>query len=203
MNTLKQFYEILHDKKVNEAMNTDGLTYFQFEISRNILNAFLCYPTLESISFNLEEIERIANVWEGSDEETVFLESSLWNKGQLLPKFSNVNDSLEYKHQIIYPDILQKNKSISFITQEKYHEEINSLFYFLTEEPSFPRKIVREYKKCGWNLDFEFNHNFNDKESSIQLEGSLINFLGPKNNALLMNIFLNNENKTKSSKLKI
>ncbi len=91
-------------------------------------------------------------------------DSSKWNdENQLLPKFFNVNDSLTRNYEIVDYHNLKNNKDIILINQENHHEELSSLFYFLTEEPSFPRKIVKEYKQSGLDLEYNFNYNFKMK----------------------------------------
>jgi hypothetical protein len=228
MNTLQELYYSLNHQKVNNLIKINALDYFKFEVAQNIITTFLCYPSLESLYFDFGDIERISNVWEGSDEETILLGNRLWdskeniensvdfkqskktfeeyvniylknNKECYLPKFDNIDDALAHDNQYIYKNH-HTNSKIKFIKPEQHYSEITSFFYFLTEEPSTISNLLKENKNLGIDWTFEFNHKFNNIEASKNLERQLLKFLGPKNHALLLTISLESNGKNDSIK---
>jgi hypothetical protein len=231
MNTLQELYDSLNHSSINNLSNINALDYFKFKVAQNIIKTFLCYPSLESIYFDFGDIERISNVWEGSDEETIILSNRLWesreniensesfknskktfeeycyiflrnNKDCYLPKFDNINDALIYDSQCIYKNNYNAQSNIKFIDPKKHYTEITNLFFFLTEEPSTISCLLKEHKDVGLDWTFEFNHKFNNIESSKNLEGKILKFLGSRNHALLMTISLNLSEKNDSIKRK-
>lgn len=223
MNTLNELYKSLNDPQILDNLRkTDALNYFKFEVANNVLKTFLCYPSLQSIFFDFGDIERISKVWEGSDEETIILGHKLWdtrenieksedfkkagisfdkyvfqknNSENCFPKFENINDALNCNTQLIFKNNFDEKSNIKFVNSSVYYNEITSLFNFLTEEPSTIEKLLKENKKLGIDWVFEFEHKFNDSESSNNLENQLLIFLGPQNHALLMSLSLDAMNK--------
>lgn len=202
MNSLYELYNLLHNPKLDfeQIRKTDAVRYFQFEVAQNVLKSFLCFPTLNSISFDFTEIERISNVWMGSDEETISFCDDLLEKDRNtpVPTFPNIHDSLNCDSQYNY------NSGINFVNWHKQYNEISSFFYFLTEEPSTIAGLLAQNKKMGLSSEFEFNHKFNDVDASKKLEAQLLNFLGSQNLAIFMDLELENKNElNKKTKLKI
>lgn len=150
--------------------------------------------------FDFQEVLRISEVWEGSNEDLFSMGTVWWDHPAALKKefgkdvdshisnFMEVhrNDNIlpifKYLTSALYsedytPDgNIFNHQDIKLVSFHDYYNSIAENFWYLTEEPSHIKEFLKSHKKTTTNWDFI--REIDNPQSTNELVGQLSLFLG-------------------------